>query len=150
MVSNPGESERDFRVRLAETAREKRDQQIEVLRGTYGGKIAQLQERIRRAEQARQVQADQAHQQTLSTVIHGATAVLGMFFGRAKSLRSISAIGTAARGAGRTFQEQQDVARADETLTALQKQLADLNTELETEAENLRQRFDPAAVHWRR
>jgi hypothetical protein len=145
LVSNPGESERDFRVRLAETAREKRDEQIEALRGTYGAKIAQFQERIRRAEQARQVQADQAHQQTLSTVIHGATAVLGMFFGRAKSLRSISAVGTAARGAGRSFQEQQDVARADETLAALQKQLADLNAELETEAENLKERFDPAA-----
>ncbi len=145
VVSNPGESERDFRIRLTETAREKRDEQVEALRKKYGVKIAQLQERIRRAEQAKQVQADQARQQTLSTVIHAGTAVLGMFFGRARSLRSMSAVGTAARGAGRTYQEQQDVARAEETLASLQKQLADLNAELETEVDNLQERFDPEA-----
>jgi hypothetical protein len=144
-VSSPGESERDFRIRLTETAREKRDEQVEALRKKYGVKIAQLQERIRRAEQAKQVQADQARQQTLSTVIHAGTAVLGMFFGRARSLRSMSAVGTAARGAGRTYQEQQDVARAEETVATLQKQLADLNAELETEVDNLQERFDPEA-----
>jgi hypothetical protein len=144
-VSSPGESERDFRIRLTETAREKRDEQVEALRKKYGVKIAQLQERIRRAEQAKQVQADQARQQTLSTVIHAGTAVLGMFFGRARSLRSMSAVGTAARGAGRTYQEQQDVARAEETLASLQKQLAGLNAELETEVDNLQERFDPEA-----
>jgi hypothetical protein len=145
VVSNPGESERDFRIRLTEAAREKRDEQVEALRKKYGVKIAQLQERIRRAEQAKQVQADQARQQTLSTVIHAGTAVLGMFFGRARSLRSMSAVGTAARGAGRTYQEQQDVARAEETVASLQKQLADLNAELETEVDNLQERFDPEA-----
>jgi hypothetical protein len=145
VVSNPGESERDFRIRLAETAREKRDEQVEALRRKYGVKVAQLQERIRRAEQAKQVQADQARQQTLSTVIHAGTAVLGMFFGRARSLRSMSAVGTAARGAGRTFQEHQDVSRADETVASLQKQLADLNAELEIQVEHLQERFDPEA-----
>ena len=106
LVSSPGESERDFRIRLTESAREKRDEQVEALRKKYGVKIAQLQERIRRAEQAKEVQQAQARQQTLSTVISAGSAVLGMFFGRK---RSMSSIGTAARGAGRTFQEQQDV-----------------------------------------
>ena len=145
VVSNPGESERDFRIRLAETAREKRDEQVEDIRKKYGAKIAQLQERVRRAGQAKQLQEDQARQQTLSTVLHAGTAVLGMFFGRARSLRSVSAVSTAARAGGRTFQEQQDVARAQETVAALQKQLADLNAELETEVDNLQERFDPEA-----
>jgi hypothetical protein len=65
-----------------------------------------------------------------------------MFFGRK---RSMSSIGTAARGAGRTFQEQQDVSRAGETVAVLQKQLADLNAELEKEVDNLQDRFDPEA-----
>src|SRR4029079_859462 len=100
-VSNPGEAERDFRIRLAEKGREKRDEQVEVLRKKYGVKIAQLQERIHRAEQAKDEQQAQARQQTLSTVISAGSAVLGMFFGRK---RSMSSFGTAARGAGRTFQ----------------------------------------------
>jgi hypothetical protein len=144
-VSSPGESERDFRIRLTETAREKRDEQVEALRQKYGAKIAQLQERRRRAEQARQLQEDQARQQTLSAALHAGSAVLGMIFGRARSLRSINAVGTAVRAGGRTYQEQQDVARAAETVAAVDKQLADLNAELETEIDHLQERFDPEA-----
>ncbi len=141
-VSRPGESERDFRIRLAELGREKRDEQVEILRKKYGAKIAQIQERIRRAEQMKEKQSAQASQQTLQTVISAGSAVLGMFFGRR---RTLSSAGTAVRGVGRTFQERQDVSRAEENIEALQKQLADLNTELETEVDNLEERFDPEA-----
>jgi hypothetical protein len=142
-VSKPGESERDFRIRLTEAAREKRDEQVDLLRKKYGVKIAQLQERKRKAEQAKQVQENQARQQTLSTVITAGSAVLGMFFGRKRS--SLSAVGAAARAGGRTLQERQDIERAEETVTAIDKQLADLNAELETEVDHLQDRFDPEA-----
>ncbi len=140
LVSNPGESERDFRIRLAESTREKRDEQVETLRKKYGAKIAQLQDRIRRAEQAREKQADQARNQTLSTVVSAGSAVLGMFFGRR---RSMSSAATAVRGVSRSFEERGDVSRAEETIGALQKQLAELNTELENEVDNLEDRFNP-------
>ncbi|HEV8582238.1 MAG TPA: ATP-binding protein [Thermoanaerobaculia bacterium] len=142
-VSRPGEPERDFRIRLAEAAREKRDEQVEALRKKYGAKSTQLQERIRRAQQERERQAGQVQQQTLSTVIHAGGAVLGMFFGRRRTLTSA---GAAMRGAGRAFQEKQDVTRAEETLATLEKQLADLNAELEAEVDNLEERFDPEAA----
>ena len=142
-VSRPGEPERDFRIRLAETAREKRDEQVEILRRKYGARSATLQERIRRARQERERQAGQAQQQTLSTMIHAGGAVLGMFFGRR---RTFTAAGAAVRGAGRAFQEKQDVSRAEETIEMLEKQLADLNAELETEVDNLAERFDPDAA----
>jgi hypothetical protein len=142
LVSNPGESERDFRIRLAEAAREKRDEQVDALRKKYGVKLGQLQERIRRAEQAKEKQEEQARQQTMSSVISAGSAVLGMFFGRR---RTTTAAGTAVRGVGRAFQERQDVSRAEENVEALKKQLADLNTELETAVDNLEDRFDPEA-----
>jgi hypothetical protein len=142
-VSRPGEPERDFRIRLAEAAREKRDDQVEALRNKYGAKSAQLQERIRRARQVREKQAGQVQQQTLSTMINAGGAVLGMFFGRR---RTLSAAGSAVRGVGRTFQERQDVARAEENIELLEKQLADLNAELEAEVDSLEERFDPEAA----
>ncbi len=142
-VSRPGESERDFRIRLAETAREKRDEQVEVLRKKYGAKSSQLQERIRRARQERERQAGQVQQQTLSTVISAGGAVLGMFFGRR---RTTTAAGRAVRGVGRAFQERQDVARAEQTIEALEKQLADLNAELETAVDDLEESFDAEAA----
>src|SRR4029079_17475320 len=52
IVSNPGESERDFRVRLQQLGREQRDDAVEKLRKKYAPKLEQLEERKRRAEQA--------------------------------------------------------------------------------------------------
>jgi hypothetical protein len=48
-ISKAGESERDFRIRLQQTAREERDSRVEQLRQQYAPKLAALQDRIRRA-----------------------------------------------------------------------------------------------------
>ena len=52
LTSNAGESERDFRTRLQQGAREQRDAVAETLRQKYAPKLAALQERLRRAQQA--------------------------------------------------------------------------------------------------
>ncbi len=49
--SKPGESERDFRVRLQQSGREARDKSSDSLRQKYAPKITALQDRIRRAGQ---------------------------------------------------------------------------------------------------
>jgi hypothetical protein len=145
-LSQPGETERDFRIRMADQARERRDAQIEALRQKYGGKVAQLEERIRRAEQAKQKQEAQASSQTWQTVITAGTAVMGALFGRKTfSYRNVSRAGSAVRNVGRTVQERQDVTHAEENLESLQKQHVDLNAELEAEIDRLEERFDPEA-----
>ncbi|MES1243793.1 MAG: DUF87 domain-containing protein [Acidobacteriota bacterium] len=145
-LSQPGESERDFRIRMADRARERRDGQIEALRQKYGARTAQLDERIRRAEQMKSKQEAQASSQTLSTVLSAGTAVLGALFGRKTfSYSNASRAGSAIRNVGRTMQERQDVTQAEENLESLRKQLADLNAELEAEIDRLEERFDPEA-----
>ncbi|HEX3131896.1 MAG TPA: DUF87 domain-containing protein [Thermoanaerobaculia bacterium] len=145
-LSQPGETERDFRVRLAEKARERRDAQVEALRQKYGVKVGQLQDRIRRAEQMKAKQESQASSQTISTVLSAGTAVLGALFGRKTfSYSNASRAGSAIRNVGRTMQERQDVTHAEENLESLRKQLADLNAELEAEIDRLEERFDPEA-----
>src|SRR5262249_20190976 len=52
LVSRPDESERDFRIRLADQGRQERDRQIDALRAKLGPKVAALQERIRLATAA--------------------------------------------------------------------------------------------------
>ncbi|HYU34890.1 MAG TPA: hypothetical protein VEW48_22290 [Thermoanaerobaculia bacterium] len=69
--------------------------------------------------------------------------MLGALFGGGRRRSTFSQAGTAARGFGRTLQERQDVARAEENLDALQKQLTELNAELETEVASLEARLDP-------
>jgi hypothetical protein len=143
-ASQPGESERDFRIRLGELAREKRDDQIAALRKKYAAKVDQLEGRIRRADQQRAKQAEQAQGQTWNTVLSGAGALASVLFGGRRS--GLSRVGTALRGASRTYQEKKDVDRAEENVEALQQQLAELNAELESEIDNLEERFDPEAV----
>ena len=63
-VSQPGESEAEFRVRLAQTARERRDMDVEKLRSQYAPKLAALEEQIRRARQRVEKQKSAATQQT--------------------------------------------------------------------------------------
>jgi Sec-independent protein translocase protein TatA len=144
-LSQPGESERDFRIRLGDLARQRRDEQVGALRKKYGPKVDQLEDRIRRAEQAKEKQAEQARSQTWNAVISTGTAVLGALFGGGRRRGSaFSKAGTAARGFGKTLQERQDVTRAEENVEALQAQLTELNAELETEVHSLEARLDPA------
>ncbi len=146
VLSQPGETERDFRIRLGEMSRERRDAQVEALRRKLGPKAIQLEERIRRAEQAKQKQEAQASQQTWQTVITAGTAVMGALFGRKTFSRSnVNRAGSAMRNVGRTVQERQDVSHAEENVESLRRQLADLNTELETEVDRLEERLDPEA-----
>jgi hypothetical protein len=145
-VSEPGESERDFRIRLTQAAREKRDQQVERLRQKYAPKIATLTDRIRRAEQAVEREKTQATQQKLSTAISFGATLLGALSGRKTITQStLGRAATTARGAGRTLKESQDVARAGENVEALSKQLADLQALLDQETAEVKAGTDPLA-----
>jgi len=146
VVSEPGESERDFRIRLTQAAREERDRQIERLRQKYVPKIATLQDRIRRAEQAVGREKAQATQQKISTAISFGATLLSALTGRKTvSQSSLGRAATTARGAGRTMKEAQDVARAEENVEELTKQLADLQALLDQETEAIRASADPLA-----
>jgi hypothetical protein len=143
-VSKPGESERDFRVRLQESTRQDRDRASEALRQKYAPRVAALQERRRRAEQAVERESEQAKQQGIQTAISVGATILGAFLGR-KSI-SVSTIGratTAARGAGRVLKETQDVGRARETVAAVDEAIAALDAQFKAEADALGASTDP-------
>ena len=142
-ASNPGESERDFRIRLQVGSREQRDVQVEKLRGKYATKLAGLQERIRKAEQAVTREQAESTQAKMDTMVSIGSAVLGAFFGRGKvSASTISKVGTAARGAGRVARQSGDVTRAGETVEALNAQYQDLEAQLQGEIDALGASFD--------
>ncbi len=143
-TSKPGESERDFRVRLQQIAREHRDRVAQNLREKYAPKIAALQERKRRAEQAVEREAEQATHSRLQTAISIGATLLEAFTGR-KAIKT-STIGkaiTAIRGAGRAMKDKQDVARAEENVAAVDQQLAELEAQFKAEADALAAASDP-------
>ncbi|MGD2215443.1 MAG: ATP-binding protein [Gemmatimonadales bacterium] len=143
--SQPGESEHDFRLRLSQKAREERDEALEKLRKKYAPKLATLQERIRRAEQAVEREAEQAKEAKLQTAISVGATLLGAVLGRkAMGRSSVGRATTAARGVGRSMRQAQDVDRARATVEATVQRLADLEAEFEAETEAVRERYDPA------
>jgi hypothetical protein len=143
-VSKMGESERDFRIRLQQRARERRDEAAEALRKKYAPKIAALQERIRRAEQAVARETQQARQSQIQTAISVGATLLGAFLGRKTiSASTLERATTAVRGAGRAIKESRDVGQAKETVEALQQQLADLESQFKAETDALDHTFDP-------
>ena len=143
-VSKPGESERDFRVRLQQSGREVRDQQSDSLRQKYTPKIAVLHDRIRRAEQMVERQHTESRSSQLQAAISVGATILGAFMGRKTiSATTIGKATTAIRGAGRAIKESQDVGQAQENRAALEQQLADLEAQFKAETDAFAAATDP-------
>jgi hypothetical protein len=142
--SKPGESERDFRIRLQQSAREQRDEATEKLRQKYATKMASLEEQVRRAQQAVERESEQAKQQKMQTAISVGTTLLSAFVGRkAVSYSSLGRATTAARGASRIMKESQDIKRAQETVATYQERLQELDASFKSEMEALATKIDP-------
>jgi len=142
--SRPGESERDFRVRLQQSGREARDKQLDSLRKKYAPKIAALHDRIRRAGQMVERQQAESRSSQMQAAISVGASILGAFLGRKTiSATNIGRATTAIRGAGRAIKESQDVGQAEENVSALQQQLADLEVQFKTETNALAAATDP-------
>ncbi len=131
LASKPGESERDFRIRLADKAREDRDRRAADLRQKYARRLEPLKEREQRALKKIETEKSQATSQKLDTVLSVGGTLLGALFGR-KSM-TFSKASTAARGVGKSFKESQDVSRAEEDLGAIRQQILDFEQQLKDE-----------------
>ncbi len=143
-TSRPGESERDFRVRLQQAGREKRDGSVEKLRQKYAPRIAAIEEKIRRAEQAAERERAEASQQKLQAALSVGTTLLGAFLGRkAVSSSTLGRAASAARAGSRTWKEMQDVGRAAETVETYKQQLADLEAQFTAEVQALESAVSP-------
>ncbi len=140
LVARPGESERDFRIRVQQAARELRDQQVAKLEAKYAPKLRTLEERRRRAEMKVAQEKQQATAQTLNMGISVVTSFLGMFGGRKTiSASTVGRLGTAARAATRLGKERSDVAMAAETVESVQAQINELSAEFQREVDSLPQ-----------
>ncbi len=134
LLSEPGESERDFRIRTQQATRELRDGAVETLRARFAPKVARLTEKKRKAEEALQREQQQVGQQKLQTAVSLGATMLGALMGRrAVSISTLGRATTAARGVSRSMKEAQDVERAQLKVQEADAEIAALNAELERE-----------------
>ena len=137
-LSEPGEDERDFRIRLQHLAHERRDDAMEEIRKKYSSKLDQLEERHRRAKQAVEQKNAMAAQRKVEAAVSAGTALLGALLGRKTiSATSVSRIGTAVRSTSRAFKSGQEISGAVETLQSIEAQIQELQFEFEQQLEKI-------------
>src|SRR5262249_38702956 len=119
----------------------------EALRKKYRPRIAALEERRRRAEQAVAREQEQATRRGIEAGVSVVGSLLGAGLGR----QGLSAphgrrAPTAARRAGRGLQERPGVGRARETKEAVEQDQAALEAELQAELAELEAKADALAA----
>jgi hypothetical protein len=143
LTSKPGESERDFRIHIAESTRSSRDSEVDALRQKYAARLETIENQIRRAEQSLSREKDQANSQRVQAAVSVGATLLGAFLGRkAISQSTLGRATTAMRGVERSAREQGDVGRAQESLSSLQQRRDALAQELEQEVAALSARLE--------
>jgi hypothetical protein len=147
LTSAPGETERDFVVRVQEANRAARDAAVDALRKKYGPKQAQLAEQLRRAEASVGRETAQASQQKLQTGLSMGATILGAIFGRkAIGAGTLGRATTAARGVGRTMKETEDIKRATENVEAVRARMRALEEELLQETRKITEGSAQASI----
>lgn len=144
LVSLPGESETDFRLRTRQQGRESRDVQLDKIRQRYTPKLDRLQKQINQAEMKLNREKDQARSSKMDTAVSVGSTLLSALLG--KKLVSQSSIGRASttiRRAQRVGKEAQDVGWAEKQLQQLLDDQATLQQQLEQELETLQTSSDP-------
>ena len=143
VLSHPDETERDFRIRLQAEAREARDAALAKVREKYASKLATLQDRIRRAEHAVQVQSEQASGAKMGAAVSVGAAIFGALLGRkTASVGNLGRAASAARGMGKIGKEAQDVTRATENVNALKTQVAEIEAQMEADLATMSAEWD--------
>jgi hypothetical protein len=137
-ISRPEETERDFRIRLEQKAREERDKQVAKLREKYNSTFSRLDERVRKAKMALDEQQSQARSQKYQVAVSIGEAILGGFLGR----KSISGVSRTTRALSRSQKESRDKENAEENLKVAEQERARLEEQFQTEVKNTETRIN--------
>ncbi|HRE99509.1 MAG TPA: ATP-binding protein [Pirellulaceae bacterium] len=146
-VSEPGEAEGAFRVRLRDVLDEQRELEIAKLMQSYQGKTAAVNEKIRRANEKLQRETEQYRSKKVESALSIGSSLIGALFGRRlSSATNVSRASTAVKSIGRAANERDDVDRAEESREQLLESYAALETELKERIDALGAKLDPSTI----
>ena len=134
MESSPEEREGEFRARVREALKEKKEDAIETLKERYAKKEERILDQLRRAQS--RVEKEKTDQ--TSTLISVGASILGALFGKPTA----SKIGTAVNRSGRILKDRGDISRAQEKVEELEGKLQALEEELGKKIEELAETYD--------
>jgi len=143
-ISSLGESEGDFRGRLAHIVHEKRDLEMEKLRKRYAPKLSRLEERLRKAEVRLGKEKTQYSHSKVQTAISMGATLLGAILGRkAASVGTVGRATTSMRGMGRAAREKADIERANQEMEVIKQKIMAMESEFKDKIEQLKEEFQP-------
>ena len=132
--SESGESEGDFRIRMTQLAREKRDDKKDAVRAKYKKRIDRAREAVRKAE----AYASQQKSQFWMRILDIVWRIVAMFMGNSRSR------GPSTTSARQAMRERGEQTRAQQRLEEKQIDLEDLEEELQQEMEQIEFNYEPA------
>ncbi len=142
LESEVEESEEEFRVRVLDYLREKKEEAIETLKERYGKKRETLERKLSRALEKLQKEEADVSASTTNTILSVGMTLLDAFLGRSAIKRSTTAkAGSALRSAGRMYREKDDVERARARVEEIEEEIEALNDELAEEIEEISERY---------
>jgi DNA helicase HerA-like ATPase len=146
-VSRAGESEGEFRGRLALAARERRDLEVEKVRKRFSLRLATLADRVRRAEEKVHKEQGDVGRQKIDTVLSIGATLAGALFGRKlASVGNVTRTRSAIRGFGQAAKEKEQVGRAERELEAQRDKLEDMEALVQDQVAGIESSFDPEAL----
>jgi hypothetical protein len=138
--SQPHENERDFQMRLNQSARERRDEEVELLNKRYEVRLRTLQERLRRAQAVLERKQADAEARKREVMVSVGESVLGAFLGR----RSTRVASTALSKYRQSTAAKMGVEEAEQNAEALQQEISKLQQELQDQAAAITKRWGDA------
>jgi len=135
LYSEPNESERDFKIRTQQVAREKRDQEVEKLRRTFERQLDKLEDRLTREQ--RELTEDQAKyqarkQEELISAGETVVGLLGILGSRRRT-----GLSKAATKRRLTAQAKADIEESEAEIARLKEETEDLQRSFEEEATSI-------------
>ncbi len=129
----PDEREREFKIRLQQAARERRDLEVDKLEAKFDKRIDRLQEKLRKEE--RDLAADEAEHaaRRQQEYVGLGESVLGWVLGR----RSTRTLSTAANRRRMTARAGQNVEKTRAQIKELEAEIAELDADLKEQAEEI-------------
>lgn len=142
--SHPHESERDFRLRIAQDSREKRDQMIAALSKKYSEKLAAVHDDLELAEMNLSNKVSQARTAEMEAAVNVGSSIFEAFVGRkVMSQSNIRRASSAARKAGQAQLRRAQVGYAEQTRDSLEAKVEAIQAEFDAEMKALKDKIDP-------
>ncbi|MCB9161249.1 MAG: DUF87 domain-containing protein [Caldilineaceae bacterium] len=130
---HPGESERDFKARLQQAARERRDADVDKLSAKFERDIDKLRDKLAKAERSLAEDKAKWENRRLEEFVSAGESVMGYFLGRS-SRRALSSAMTKRR---MTSQAQMSIQESEAAIVKLKEDIAAMEEDLKAQTEEI-------------